>query len=85
MGIHQLARPTVAGMMAPNTMIRPCRVVIMLKKFGFTNCSPGSNNSARITMAMEPPMSSMMKENQRYRVPISLWLVVNNQRLIPVG
>ena len=35
-GICQLAKPTNAGMIAPNTMIRPCSVVIWLKKSGFT-------------------------------------------------
>ena len=29
-GIIQLARPTKAGITAPNTMIRPCRVTIWL-------------------------------------------------------
>ena len=51
----QLASPTKAGMIAPNTMTRPCMVVIWLKKWGSTNCSPGWNSSRRITIAIEPP------------------------------
>jgi hypothetical protein len=64
-GISQLARPTKAGMIAPKTITRPCMVVIWLKKCGSTHCSPGWNNSRRITMAIEPPYSSMMKESHR--------------------
>ncbi len=41
MGISQLAKPVKAGITAPNTMIRPCTVVIWLKKLGSTICNPG--------------------------------------------
>ena len=64
-GISQFAKPTNAGMIAPNTMIRPCMVVIWLKNSGFTICSPGSNSSARITSAITPPVRNMMKLNHR--------------------
>ncbi|CRM68271.1 hypothetical protein [Pseudomonas sp. 22 E 5] len=84
-GIIQLARPTNAGITAPNTMIRPCMVVIWLKNAGCTICRPGWNNSARITMANEPPSRNMVKANHRYRVPMSLWLVVNTQRIKPLA
>jgi len=40
-GIIQFAKPTKAGMIAPNTMIRPCMVVSWLKSSGLTNCRPG--------------------------------------------
>ena len=40
-GIIQLAKPTKAGMMAPNTMIRPCMVVSWLNNSGLMNCRPG--------------------------------------------
>ena len=33
-GICQFAKPTNAGMIAPNTMIRPCMVVSWLKNSG---------------------------------------------------
>ena len=33
-GIIQFAKPTKAGMMAPNTMIRPCMVVNWLNSSG---------------------------------------------------
>ncbi len=82
-GISQLAKPTKAGMIAPNTMIRPCMVVIWLKKSGLTICSPGENSSARMTSAITPPTMNMMKLNHRYIVPMSLWLVVVIQRMMP--
>ena len=84
-GIIQLAKPTKAGMMAPNTMITPCMVVSWLNISGLTICSPGWNSSARITSASTPPSISMVKLNIRYRVPMSLWLVANTQRRQPVG
>ena len=40
-GIIQFAKPTKAGMMAPNTMMRPCMVVSWLNNSGLTNCKPG--------------------------------------------
>ncbi len=84
-GIIQLARPTVAGMTAPNTMISACIVVIWLKKPGSTNCRPGWNSSARMTSAIRPPMRNIASENTRYMVPMSLWLVVVSHRLMPAG
>jgi hypothetical protein len=82
-GIIQLAKPTKAGMIAPNTMIRPCSVIIWLKNSGSTTCSPGWNSSARMIRAIAPPTMNMAKLNHRYIVPMSLWLVVNSQRLKP--
>ncbi len=84
-GIIQLAKPTAPGISAPNTMIRPCSVVIELKNSGLTTCSPGWNSSARIVSAMQPPTRNIVNENHRYSVPMSLWLVVVIQRMIPVG
>ncbi len=83
MGIIQLASPTNAGMIAPNTITRPCMVVIWLKNSGFTICRPGWNSSARMTSAKMPPRMNIAKLNHRYIVPMSLWLVVNNQRVMP--
>jgi hypothetical protein len=84
-GIIQLANPTKAGMMAPNTMIRPCMVVSWLNSSGLTNCRPGWNSSARIISASTPPIISMVNANSRYSVPMSLWLVAYTQRRQPVG
>ena len=71
-GIIQLARPTVAGITAPNTMISACTVVIVLKNCGSTSCMPGMNNSARTTSAIEPPMRNITRLKIRYIVPMSL-------------
>ena len=84
-GIIQLAKPTKAGMMAPNTMISPCMVVSWLNSSGLTTCRPGWNSSARISSASTPPTISMKKENSMYSVPMSLWLVANTQRRQPEG
>ena len=54
-GICQFARPVKAGMMAPNTMIRPCRVVNWLNSSGLKNCRPGLNSSRRMHRAMHAP------------------------------
>ncbi len=79
-GIIQLASPTKAGMTAPKIMISACMVVRVLNSAGSTNCRPGLNSSARITMAKVPPTKNMMQLNTRYSVPMSLWLVVVTQR-----
>ena len=79
-GIIQLARPTKAGMTAPKIMTRAWVVVIWLKNSGLTSCRPGWNSSARMTMAMAPPIKNITRANTRYRVPMSLWLVEYNHR-----
>jgi hypothetical protein len=84
-GIIQLAKPTKAGMIAPNTITMPCMVVSWLKNSGRKNCRPGWNSSVRIISASTPPESSMVNANHRYRVPMSLWLVANSQRRRPCG
>ena len=83
MGTSQLARPTNAGMTAPKTMMSPCMVVSWLKNSGCTICRPGWKSSARTAKARSPPTRNMRKLNQRYRVPMSLWLVVKTQRRMP--
>ena len=84
-GIIQLAMPTKAGMIAPNTMISPCMVVSWLNSSGLTSCRPGLNSSARMPSASTPPTISMVKANSRYKVPMSLWLVAKTQRRHPWG
>jgi len=84
-GIIQLANPTAPGISAPKTMMRPCSVVIELKNSGWTICSPGLNSSARMVIAIMPPTMNIVNENQRYSVPMSLWLVVVIHRMMPDG
>ena len=71
-GTIQFARPTKAGMTAPKIMTSACLVVIWLKSSGSTSCRPGWNSSARMTIAMAPPMKNMIRLNTRYIVPMSL-------------
>ena len=49
------------------------------------SCRPGLNSSARISMAIEPPMKNMIRLNTRYIVPMSLWFVAKIHRLMPVA
>ena len=84
-GICQFAKPTAAGMIAPKIMMRPCSVVSELKNSGCTICSPGSNSSARMVSAKQPPTKNIVSANMRYSVPMSLWFVVVIQRMIPPG
>ncbi len=84
-GTSQFANPTKAGMIAPNTITRPCTVVSELKNSGSKNCRPGLKSSARMQSAMIPPRKNIVHANQRYIVPMSLWLVVYIQRVNPAG
>ena len=84
-GSCQLAKPTNAGMTTPKIITSACMVVIWLKKIGLVICRPGWNSSARITSAIVPPTKNITSANSRYIVPMSLWLVVNSQRVMPVG
>ena len=70
-------------MMAPNTMISPCIVVNELNNCGLKNCSPGWKSSARMHSARMPPIISMVNENSKYIVPMSLWFVAKTQRRQP--
>ena len=79
-GTIQLARPTKAGITAPKIITSACMVVIWLKKSGLTCCRPGTASSRRITTLNSAPMVTIVKENSRYSVPMSLWLVENSQR-----
>ncbi len=74
-GTIQFAKPTKAGMIAPNTMISPCMVVNWLNNSGLKYCRPGWNSSVRIASASTPPTMNMVNENNRYIVPMSLWFV----------
>ncbi len=48
-------------------------------------CRPGSCSSRRIITDRKPPITPEIMAKIRYIVPMSLWLVENNQRFIPVG
>jgi hypothetical protein len=71
-GIIQFARPTHAGMTPPKIMTSACIVVMELKNCGSRNCRPGLNSSARIAMAIRPPIRKLAPPNSMYSVPMSL-------------
>ena len=85
MGMSQLASPAKAGMTAPKTITSPWMVTNWLKARGSMNWIPGANSSSRKAIAWLPANTNMSAAKTRYRVPMSLWLVVNTQRLSPVG
>ena len=64
-GINQLARPTKAGITPPKIIIKPCIVTSWLYLMGSRSCSPGSNNSALMPIAMAPPVKNIKKLNHR--------------------
>ena len=82
-GISQLAKPTNAGITAPNIIISPCMVTSWLYLIGSISCNPGSKSSALIPIAIAPPVKNIRKLNHRYSVPISLWFVVKSHLKIP--
>ena len=71
-GIIQLANPVHPGMTAPKIMISACMVVMELNSCGSTSCMPGLNSSARMTIAIAPPMKNIVQAKIRYIVPMSL-------------
>ena len=80
-GIIQFAKPTKAGMIAPNTMIRPCMVVSWLKSSGLTNCRPGLEQLGADQQRQHAADHEHGEREHRYSVPMSLWLVAYTQRV----
>ncbi len=71
-GIIQLASPVQAGITAPKIISSACMVVMELNSCGSTICMPGLNSSARMTIAIAPPMKNIVQAKMRYIVPMSL-------------
>lgn len=68
------------------TMIRPCAVTSTFHIWpSATICRPGFCNSIRMMTENKPPIKPAMMENSKYSVPISLWLVEQNQRVKKLG
>ena len=81
-GTNQLPNPPIkAGMTTKNTMISPCALTMLFHIWPSAKyCMPGFCSSMRIRTDSPPPMIPAMTENTRYSVPMSLWLVLRNQR-----
>jgi hypothetical protein len=55
-------------------MVVPCDVNNLLKVIeSAISCAPGANNSARIAIAIAPPMNMAIIEKIRYNNPTSVW------------
>ena len=50
-----------------------------LKVFGSTNCWPGAASSARISIAITPPITKKTNVVQMYCSPITLWSVLTRK------
>ena len=50
-----------------------------LKVFGSTNCVPGVASSARISIAIRPPVTKKKKVVQMYWMPMTLWSVLTRK------
>lgn len=82
-GVSQLPKPpTIVGMTKKKIMIKACAVTITLYNWSSPNMDPVLPNSKRISALREEPMKADQIPNRKYNVPISLWLVENNQRVI---
>lgn len=52
--------------------------------FPFKNCTPGAANSNLISTEKAVPSKPLKMANTKYNVPISLALVLNNQRVTAI-
>ena len=75
-GTIQFAKPTNAGMIAPNTMISPCIVVELVEQLRIEELQARAGTArCGCSSASTPPTMNMVNENSRYIVPMSLWFV----------
>ena len=61
-GMMKFANPTNSGVANSSSMIVPCMVNSWLYCSPVTNWLPGRASSARITMAIRPPMRKKMND-----------------------
>ncbi len=74
-----LANPTNNGVAKSSSMIVPCMVKSSLYCWSLTRWLSGSNNWARMIMAISPATRKKKNEVIRYRWPMILWSVDNSQ------
>lgn len=85
-GISQLPKPPIIiGITMKKIMINAWAVTRTLKIWSLPNREPGWVSSIRIIMLRQAPIRPDHVPNSRYRVPISLWFVENNQRVMNTG
>lgn len=85
-GINQFPNPPIIiGITMKKIMTKAWAVTRTLKIWSLPNSEPGCVNSIRIRMLRQAPIRPDHAPNRRYRVPISLWFVEKNQRVMYTG
>jgi len=80
-GTSQFPKPPIMiGMTIKKIMTKACEVTKTLKIWSSPRKLPRCPNSNRIRTLNAVPTIAAQKPKMKYKVPISLWLVENNQR-----
>jgi hypothetical protein len=74
-GRTKFASPANTGMMNRKIRIEAWTLNSPLNVFESTNCRPGWASSARISIAIRPPMNRNTNEWTVYWMPMTLWSV----------
>lgn len=81
-GTNQLANPPIIKGIIIKKIIKKAWAVITLLKKDMEIKSPGPDNSKRIIILKLKPTKPDQNPKIKYIIPISLWLVEHNQRII---
>lgn len=85
-GISQFPNPPIIiGITIKKIMMNAWAVTRTLKIWSLPNNVPGCVSSMRIRILKQAPTRPDQAPNIRYRVPMSLWLVENSQRVMYTG
>ena len=80
-GTNQLPKPPkVIGITKKKIITKPWEVTTKLYKWASSKIVPGWANSIRIITLKAVPIKPDQKENNKYKVPMSLWLALKSQR-----
>ena len=81
-GTNQFPNPPIITGITKKKIIRnACAVTIVLYSWSLPSKDPGCPNSARISKLIEVPSSPAHAPKIKYKVPMSLWFVEQNQRI----
>ena len=82
-GTSQLPKPPIiVGITKKKIMMNAWAVTITLYNWSSPNRLPACPNSSRIKADSPVPRNADQMPNTKYRVPMSLWFVEKNQRVI---
>lgn len=85
-GMSQFPKPPIImGMTMKKIMMNAWEVTITLYTWSSSIKLPGWPSSARMRRLRAVPTAPAHAPNSRYSVPMSLWLVENNQRFMNIG